>query len=192
MRRLFAWLTAFVFFITLSALPALAQHGGGGAGHAGGAGMGGGSSMGPGMGGSMGQGQAGSMGRGSDMGGSHMGNNSMGNTPNEHSVSSSSPTNLLSSNTKLNSTLQERLGSMLPSGMSLTDAASGFKNLGQFIAALHVSHNLDIPFSDLKDKITSGDNLGKAIHAFKPQANAKAETKKAKKEAKQDLEDARS
>jgi hypothetical protein len=34
--------------------------------------------------------------------------------------------------------------------MTLDRASAGFKNQGQFIAALHVSQNLNIPFSDLK------------------------------------------
>jgi hypothetical protein len=192
MKRLISFLISGAVLLCLSALPVFAQHGGGGAGggagmgHAGG--MGGGAEMGQGsgmgQGGSMGQNRT--MGRGSDMG-PHASNPSMGNTPSSHSVSASSPTSLLSTNTKLASTLQDRLGSMLPSGMSLTDAASGFKNLGQFVASVHVSHNLDIPFSDLKSKMTDGDNLGKAIHELKPDANAKSEAKKANKEAKTDL-----
>jgi hypothetical protein len=182
MKRMISFLTAGAVFLCLSALPVFAQHGGGGGG-----GMGGGAGMGHGAG--MGS-EGSSMGHGNDMG-SH-GNDSMGNMPNSHSVSASSPTNLLSSNTKLASTLQSRLGSLLPSGMSLTEAASGFKNLGQFIAAVHVAHNLDIPFSDLKSKMTSGDSLGKAIHALKPDANAKAESKKADKEAKEDIKDSES
>ena len=68
----------------------------------------------------------------------------------------------------------------------------GYGRVGRSVAAVHVSHNLAIPFSDLKDKMTSGDNLGKSIHALKPEANAKAETKKANKEAKKDLEDTQS
>jgi hypothetical protein len=34
--------------------------------------------------------------------------------------------------------------------MTLNQASEGFKNQGQFIAALHVSQNLNIPFKDLK------------------------------------------
>lgn len=184
MKRMISFLTAGAVLLCLSALPVFAQHGGGGGG-----GMGGGAGMGHG-GGMGGPGEGSSMGHGNDMGnrGGSMGSMS----PNSHSVSASSPTNLLSKNTKLASTLQSRLGSLLPSGMNLTDAASGFKNLGQFIAAVHVSHNLDIPFSDLKSKMTNGDSLGKAIHQLKPDANAKAESKKANKEAHEDIKDSES
>ena len=133
-----------------------------------------------------------SMGRGTDMGGMHRNGTETGPNMGSQKVSHSSPTSLLSTNPKLNTTLQQRLGSMLPSGMSLTDAADGFENLGQFIAAVHVSHNLGIPFGDLKDKMTSGDSLGKSIKALKPDANSKAEAKKAKKQAKADIKEARS
>lgn len=55
------------------------------------------------------------------------------------------------------------------------------------MAAVHVSHNLGIPFTDLKEKMLGGDSLGKAIRALKPDADAKAEAKKANREAKGDL-----
>ncbi len=38
--------------------------------------------------------------------------------------------------------------------MTLNQASKGFKNQGQFIAALHVSQNLGIPFADLKTAMT--------------------------------------
>jgi hypothetical protein len=81
---------------------------------------------------------------------------------------------------------------LLPAGMSLETAQSGFPNRGQFIAALHVSQNLGISFALLKEKMTgipatppepstttpattpttqttsSPMSLGKAIQALKP------------------------
>jgi len=92
----------------------------------------------------------------------------------------------LASNTKLASKLQ----SLLPPGTDLQTAAQGFKNLGQFVAAVHVSHNLAIPFDQLKSKMLGppSESLGKAIHDLKPTANAKAEVKKAEHEAHQDLD----
>lgn len=85
--------------------------------------------------------------------------------------------------------LATRLNPLLPSGMTLEQASQGFRNEGQFIAALHVSHNLDIPFAQLKAEMTGADHdsLGQAIHTLKPGANAKAETKKAEAEAKEDV-----
>ena len=92
----------------------------------------------------------------------------------------------LAANPKLDSKLQ----SLLPAGTNLQTAASGFKNLGQFVSAVHVSHNLGIPFDQLKAKMVGppSESLGKAIHDLKPTANAKAETKKAESEAHQDLD----
>lgn len=53
-----------------------------------------------------------------------------------------------------NSSLNTKVSGMLPKGMTVHQASSGFKNQGQFLAALHVSQNLDIPFSDLKQAMT--------------------------------------
>lgn len=85
--------------------------------------------------------------------------------------------------------LVARLQPLVPAGMTLDQAAQGFKNEGQFIAALHVSHNLDIPFDKLKADMTGTDHdsLGQAIHALMPTANAKAEARKAEAEANEDL-----
>jgi len=98
----------------------------------------------------------------------------------------SSVSTRLASNTKLASKLQ----SLLPPGTNLQTAAQGFKNLGQFVAAVHVSKNLGIPFDQLKAKMVGppAESLGKAIHELKPSADAKAEAKKAGKEADHDLD----
>jgi hypothetical protein len=97
-------------------------------------------------------------------------------------------------NTKLADRLKPLLG-----GMPLDEAAAGFKNQGLFIAALHVSQNLNIPFADLKatmlgtkaDATTSGpakpESLGRAIHDLKPTADATSEAHKADVEAQADL-----
>lgn len=103
-----------------------------------------------------------------------------------HGSTQSSVSTRLSSNTKLASKLQ----SLLPPGTDLQAAASGFKNLGQFVAAVHVSHNLGIPFDQLKAKMQGPptESLGKAIHQLKPDADAKAQTKTAESEANNDLD----
>lgn len=89
--------------------------------------------------------------------------------------------------------LVARLQPLLPAGMTLDQAAQGFKNQGQFIAALHVSHNLNIPFTQLKAEMTGTDHdsLGQAIHKLMPTANAKAEARTADAAAKADLKAAR-
>jgi hypothetical protein len=97
-----------------------------------------------------------------------------------------SPEQLLDQNTKLASNLQK----LLPEGMTAQQACGGFKNLGQCVAAIHVSHNLGISFTDLKAKMTgsSPESLGKAIHELKPDTNANAEAKKGEKQAKSDMD----
>jgi hypothetical protein len=101
--------------------------------------------------------------------------------------SSSSISEKLTDNTKLAGKLQ----GLLPPGTNLQTAAQGFKNLGQFVAAVHVSHNLDIPFDQLKAKMIGPpkESLGKAIDQLKPAANSKTETRKANDQAKQDMND---
>jgi hypothetical protein len=94
----------------------------------------------------------------------------------------------ISSNTQLASKLQP----LLPAGMTMEQASAGFKNQGQFIAALHVSQNLGIPFADLQSKMTGADamSLGKAIQTLKPSLDSttvKSEVTKAETEAKTDL-----
>jgi len=78
-------------------------------------------------------------------------------------------------------------------GKDAQTACSGFKNIGQCVAAAHVAKNLDIPggFDALKAKITSKDamSLGKAIQGLTPNADAKAEVKKANKQASDDLQE---
>ena len=69
--------------------------------------------------------------------------------------------------------LAARLTALLPPGMTLANAAAGFRNEGQFIAALHVAKNLNIPFIELKDRMTAGESLGAAIHGLKPDLDAK-------------------
>ena len=83
-----------------------------------------------------------------------------------------------------NPQLAANVQSMLPSGESMSAASAGFRNEGQFLAALHASHNLDIPFDQLKAKMTGSDDmsLGAAIKASKPQMS-KSEAKEAAKMA---------
>lgn len=157
-----------IAFVLTSAL-AFAQHG-----HGGGGGMGGGAgiSHGPMAGPSTTHGNSGSH---SD----NRGPNSASDTKSRQSIDQK-----LAGNPKLSAKLQ----SLLPAGTDLKTAAAGFKNFGQFVAAVHVSHNLGIPFDQLKAKMTgaNAESLGKAIKELKPDANAKAETKKAEQEAKDD------
>src|SRR5436309_3230227 len=63
------------------------------------------------------------------------------------------PLNPLAQKISSHPQLATRVKAMLPSGMTLNSASDGFKNQGQFIAALHVSQNLKIPFATLKSTI---------------------------------------
>ena len=104
--------------------------------------------------------------------------------------SSASISEKLTDNTKLASKLENLLGPNTTLAMLQADA-QGFKNLGQFVAAVHVSHNLGIPFDQLKAKMIGppSESLGKAIDQLKPAASSKAEIKKANDQAKQDMND---
>jgi hypothetical protein len=100
-----------------------------------------------------------------------------------------------------NSKLSARLQTLLP-GQNLQQSAQGFKNLGQFVAAAHVSRNLGISFADLKARMThpsseslstsenldTSKSLGKAIRELRPDVNASKEVRKANKQASKDLE----
>jgi hypothetical protein len=84
--------------------------------------------------------------------------------------------------------LASRVRALLPQGMTLQQAASGFRNQGQFIAALHVSRNLGIPFADLKrEMVTNHLSLGQAIHKLRPNANATIEAEHGTHEAEHDV-----
>jgi len=105
-------------------------------------------------------------------------------------MSHGSPSDVLSHNTAIAGNIQTL------TGQDAKTACSGFKNIGQCVAAAHVAKNLDIPggFDALKAKVT-GDgavSLGKAIEELAPKADAKAEAKKAKKQASEDLDHASS
>lgn len=97
---------------------------------------------------------------------------------------------LLQQNRKLSS----RLDGLLPVGTNLQAAGQGFKNLGEFVSAAHVSRILGIPFDQLKAKVTGPNavSLGQAIKDLKSGVDAGAEAKKAKKQAKKDLKESNS
>ncbi len=111
------------------------------------------------------------------------------------STGKKSVSDLLTQNPKLTSKIHDL------TGMDAQQACSGFKNVGQCVAAAHVSKNLDISFADLKAKMlgTSGStatatnakpmSLGHAIQALDPQVDAKAEANKGQKQAHSDLSD---
>jgi hypothetical protein len=92
----------------------------------------------------------------------------------------------------------------LPAGTDLKDACAGFKNLGQCVAAIHVSHNHDnISFACLKAGTapatgthlpagtgSSKMSLGKSIQALSPKIDAKEAANTAQKQSDADIKDA--
>jgi hypothetical protein len=102
-------------------------------------------------------------------------------------MSHGAPSDVLSHNTAIAGKIKTLTGE------DAQTACGGFKNIGQCVAAAHVAKNLSIPggFDALKAKVTGADavSLGKAIKGFAPDADAKAETKKANKQADDDLKE---
>jgi hypothetical protein len=180
MKYFLNWSLTFAAMLALS-LSAFAQRGA--------SGMGGGrpAGVGPGSTGEPSGVGSGVNGRPTDPGSMGMGHQSLG---------SQSPSTVLD-NSKLNTSLTNALaksGITVPSG-DLKSACSGFKNLGQCIAAMHVAKNLNLSFGDLQTKMTGSnkESLGKTIQDLGgPNVNAKSETKKANKQAQQDLSTAES
>jgi hypothetical protein len=86
--------------------------------------------------------------------------------------------------------------------MTLDKASLGFKNQGQFIAALHVSQNLGIPFTELKSNMvtitpglpgeqptaTQTGSLGQAIQKSKASADVTTEVQRAERQATVDVQ----
>jgi len=81
-----------------------------------------------------------------------------------------------------------RIRPLLPNGIDPSRAASGFGDLGEFISTLHVSDNLNIPFHELKVRVTGpdGKSLGDAIRELRPTADSGAEIRRAREQAKRD------
>jgi hypothetical protein len=118
------------------------------------------------------------------------GSESNANTMSHTDMSHASPSDVLNHNMAIAGKIQTLTGE------KATTACDGFKNLGRCVAAAHVASNLSIPggFEALKAKITGPGSvsLGKAISNLAPNANAKAEVKKANKQASDDMKEAES
>ena len=103
---------------------------------------------------------------------------------------------------KLTPTLQAQ--GMLAANATATEACAPFTALAGCLAALHASHNLGVDFICLRAVVTGvhtsadvsgcrvadgekAQDLNKAIHQLKPDANAKQAAKDAEQQAKDDL-----
>ncbi len=183
MKRSILTATAVATLIWFAGTPALAQ---GGRGHGGGP---------PSTAGAAGpHGASVTHGDSASAGGGHGSSNAMASTD---------PGSVLEHNSHLATRLETLTGTT-----NLTDLktdASAFKNFGQFVAAAHVSKNLNIPggfaalMCDMTTKTAAGAtstctnttkmSLGKAIQTLDPQADPKSESKKAMNQANQDIKD---
>src|SRR5277367_991295 len=107
---------------------------------------------------------------------------------------------------KLTASLQAQ--GVLAANTDAKSACENFKALDECVAALHASKNVGVDFNCLKSDLTgvqtgadmssckgsAGEKsmtLSKALHAMKPDADAKAEAKNAEKQAKDDLKASR-
>lgn len=92
--------------------------------------------------------------------------------------------------------LSSILKPLLPPRTTMANAAAGFKNDKQFIAALHASRNLGIPFNEIKTRMTGERrmSLNDAIRDIRPEMTknlAKAEAHKGEEQAKDDQDQAK-
>jgi len=66
-------------------------------------------------------------------------------------------------------------------------SCNGFTNMQEYLAAVHASRNLDIPFGKLKETIQRGKTLDQAIRELRPRANAQIEAWRAEQQAQKAL-----
>jgi hypothetical protein len=151
-------------------------------------------------------GHAGAMGGGMGNSMSHASTN----TSDHGSASTNAPptsTQKISNVLAKNPVIGQKIVDLTGDSNGAADACQGFKNIGQCIAAAHVSKNISglnfycmrlamtgtaLPPNsniscNLPSTFKSGVSLGKAIQTFDPQADTKTETKKATTETQQDL-----
>lgn len=83
-----------------------------------------------------------------------------------------------------NLVLADSLRGRLPSGTDVYMAAAGFRRLELFVATVHASNNIEIPFSELKRRIVNdGMTLGQAIQDIRPKSRYWQEARRAEDEA---------
>jgi hypothetical protein len=85
--------------------------------------------------------------------------------------------------------LKQRVKTVLNPGSNPEIAAADFANAEQFMTVAHAARNTHVPFMVLKDRVLNqGQSLADAIHAFKPDVDAKAEVQQARAAARADLD----
>jgi hypothetical protein len=84
--------------------------------------------------------------------------------------------------------LQKALKPVLNRGTNMSKAADGFQSGMQFAAVAYASKNTSVPFVVLKHRVlTEKKTLAAAIHASKPDVNAKREATRAWDEARREV-----
>src|SRR5258708_6741757 len=109
----------------------------------------------------------------------------------QHNLAKAAPKTLgqlLTQNKKLSDKLSVLLTQQNPSVTDLQAASQGFRNLDQLVVAVHTSHNLGIPFDQLKTAAQASGSLSKAIQLLKPDAHVESEIRKAVLQALNDLD----
>lgn len=85
--------------------------------------------------------------------------------------------------------LRDRAKNVLSPGARLDDAVAEFDNAEQFMTVAHAARNTKVPFMLLKDGLLNrGKSLSETIRELRPELDAKAEVKRARNEAREDLE----
>ena len=85
--------------------------------------------------------------------------------------------------------LHDRLKPVLNHGANMTVAAEGFGSAEQFAMVAHAARNTEVPFLLLKHRVLNeGKSLAEAIRESNPAADAAAEAKLARSQAREDLE----
>lgn len=86
----------------------------------------------------------------------------------------------LQRNTVLSNTVRARL----PQGADLRAAAAGFRRLELFVATVHASSNVAVPFAELKRRIVNdGMTLGQALQDIRPKSRYWDEARRAEDDA---------
>ena len=83
-----------------------------------------------------------------------------------------------------NLVLADGVRNRLPAGTELNAAVAGFRRLELFVATVHASNNIEIPFFELKRRIVNdGMTLGQAIQDVRPKSRYWAEAHRAEDDA---------
>ena len=114
------------------------------------------------------------------------------------------PDNAVAQKLSTKSNILKKVQSALGAGADLNGATAGFKNFGQFVAAINVSNNLGIDFADLKAAMTGINldghttatagttsvttmSLGQAIQKLKPGVDAETVARNALTQADKEI-----